>query len=89
MSGYKIGEQLLLQRVADETVILDPVSGNYFTLDAIGTRMVELLRELKTVDAAVVVLAQEYAALPSNIEADMRALLDQMVQSGLVAKTAS
>lgn len=84
MKFYKIQDDLLLQKVLDETVILDPVSGDYFSLDEVGSRMIELFRESGSVAAAVKSMAQEYKASEADIERDMIVLLDEMAQHGIV-----
>ncbi|MBA1331899.1 hypothetical protein QQ73_12455 [Candidatus Endoriftia persephone str. Guaymas] len=89
MQSYKIPENLLLQAVADEAVILDPVSGNYFTLDAVGTRMIELLRESGSVTTTVERMVEEYDVTTETVHGDLLKLLDEMEQNGLVEKTGS
>ncbi len=84
MKQYKIQDDLLLQKVMDEMVILDPESGNYFSLDEIGSRMIELFRETGSVAEAVKAMTQEYKAIDSDIESDMITLLDEMVRHGVV-----
>ncbi len=84
MKQYKIQDDLLLQKVMDEMVILDPESGNYFSLDEIGSRMIELFRETGSVAEVVKTMAQEYKAIDSDIESDMITLLDEMVRHGVV-----
>ncbi|MBV1888803.1 MAG: PqqD family protein [Proteobacteria bacterium] len=84
MKRYKIQDDLLLQKVVDETVILDPVSGNYFSLDEVGSRMIELFRETGSVEESVKAMVQEYKATEADIERDMIALLDEMVQHGII-----
>ena len=84
MKQYKIQDDLLLQKVMDEMVILDPESGNYFSLDEIGSRMIELFRETGSVAEVVKAMAQEYKAIDSDIESDMITLLDEMVRHGVV-----
>ncbi|VAW85178.1 hypothetical protein MNBD_GAMMA17-1778 [hydrothermal vent metagenome] len=84
MKQYKIQDDLLLQKVVDEMVILDPESGNYFSLDEVGSRMIELFRETGSVAEVVKAMAQEYKAIDSDIESDMITLLDEMVRHGVV-----
>ncbi|NOY63479.1 MAG: PqqD family protein [Gammaproteobacteria bacterium] len=89
MMCYKIQDDLLLQKVVDETVILDPESGDYFSLDEIGSRMIELFKKNGSVKQAVKAMAEEYSASEADIERDMIALLDEMVQHGIVDKVES
>jgi hypothetical protein len=83
MPSYEIAPSLLLQAVADETVILDPATGNYFTLNATGTRMLQVFREAGDVEEAVVQLATEFDAPPDVLRGDLVGLLDQLVREGL------
>jgi hypothetical protein len=83
MDKYRIPQDLLLQAVKDETVILDPNSGNYFTLDAIGTRMLQLFRETKDIRSTAAQIAAEYEVTPEIAQHDLVQLLDQMVEHGL------
>lgn len=85
---YQIPAHLLLQSVADETVILDPESGNYFTLDPVGTRMIDLLRSTDSIEQTVAGVVAEFAVSAQTASEDLITLLEQMVEHGLVQKTA-
>ncbi len=84
---YNIPERLLLQSVADEKVILDPDSGNYYTLDAIGSRMIDLFRESGSLEQTVERIVIEYQVQAETAHDDLIELLDHMAQHGLVQKT--
>lgn len=84
MKCYKIQDDVFLQKVVNETVILAPDSGNYFSLDEIGSRMIELFRETGSVEKTVTAMAQEYNAAEVDIERDLVTLLDEMVEHGVV-----
>jgi len=86
---YYLKPNLLLQAVADETVILDPESGSYYTLDDIGTRMIELLQETGSLDATVELMAKEYDATAATVQADLTELLEKMTQQGLTTSRQS
>jgi hypothetical protein len=84
---YKIKTNLRLQAVADETVILDPETGNYYTLDRVGTRMVELLRDTQSFDEVVAGIVAEYESCDIIIvRHDLLELLEAMSEHGLVEK---
>ncbi|MCB1841972.1 MAG: PqqD family protein [Halioglobus sp.] len=85
---YHIPERLLLQSVADEKVILDPESGNYYTLDAVGSRMLDLLRSTNSIEQTVARVVAEFDVSAETAGEDLMELLEQMVQHGLVQKTA-
>lgn len=87
MNHYNIPTELLLQTVADETVILDPESGNYFTLDAVGSRMIALFRENNSIQQTAETMADEYQSTSEAIVADLITLLEEMAGHGLALKT--
>ncbi len=86
---YKIQDGLLLQKVVNETVILTPESGDYFSLDEVGSRMIELFRETGSVGETVKSMLQEYDGAEADIKRDLITLLDEMAQHGIVEKLGS
>ena len=84
---YEIPDNLLLQSVADEKVILDPATGNYYTLDTVGARMIDLLRESGSIDTTVSAIVSEYAVSAQDAQRDLIELLANMAQHGLLQKT--
>jgi len=75
----------VVSRRADETVILlDPSSGQYFTLDDVGGRVWELCDGSRTVAEIADALAAEYDAPTARIRADVLELLVDLRQTGLV-----
>ena len=48
MATYQLKPDLLLQKVADEMVLLEPESGEYFTLNSVGADMLELMQQGKS-----------------------------------------
>lgn len=83
MNQFLLSDQLLVQPVGNEMVILDPETGNYFTLDAIGTRMIELFREEGQMNQTAARVAEEFDASVATIQADLEKLLQQMAAHGL------
>lgn len=83
---FKLSDNALFQKVVDETVILDSVTGQYYTLDPIGTEMVEALNAGKTVSQVVALIEQDYDANAKNIQADLTELIDKMTGKGLLVE---
>jgi hypothetical protein len=83
---YRVASDLLLQEVGDEAVLLNLKDGVYFSLNEVGTRMVQLLRKHGDLDLAVATLEAEYEAPRAQIRADMVTLLEEMVSHGLVER---
>ncbi len=84
MTRYRIPSSVLVQEVADETVLLDLDRGVYFGLDEIGTRMLQLYRQCNDVDTVVERMAAEFDATPSRIRTDFLALMAQLERDGLI-----
>jgi hypothetical protein len=87
MSKYLIPESVVIQRVADEMVVLDLESGWYFGLNSAGARMLELLKAHGDPDAVVRLLAEEYDAAEQQIARDLDGLVDQLEERGLVRRS--
>lgn len=83
MPKYHIADDLLLQTVREEAVILNPTSGKYFTLNEVGTRMVQLYRELVDEDQVIAKITAEYAIDAATARADLQQLLHDMTANGL------
>lgn len=84
---YRISESAVNQKVGEELVILDLESGNYFGLDEVGARMVELIGEHSEVGSVVELLVQEYDAPVEQIRSDLEALLEELIGHGLVVRS--
>lgn len=67
-----------------ESVLLDPVSGRYFGLNEVGTRIFELLSEPHTVSDLVSVLVQEYEVSEAQLSRDVEQFVSEMIARGLV-----
>jgi hypothetical protein len=77
-------ERVLLERVDDETVLLDLESGLYFSLNDVGARIWELCDGSRTVDDIVTVICDEYDAPRDVIAADVHELLDGLAGQQLL-----
>ncbi len=79
-----ISEEALSQEVNGETVILDLKSESYFGLDEVGTRIWQLLQEHGDVQKTFDVMLEEFDVEEDQLEKDMSALLDEMLEKGLL-----
>ena len=70
--------------VAGEAVILNLKTGVYHGLDAVGTRVWSLLAESTTVNDIINTLLEEYEVEPERCEREVKALLQQLANSGLI-----
>ena len=70
--------------LAGETVILEMASGRYFALDAIGTRVWQLLQSVSMAESLCERLMEEYEVDAATCRRDMSILLNQMAENGLI-----
>ena len=82
--SFKISEEVLSQEVNGETVLLDLEGESYFGLNEVGTRIWQLLNASNTVGQTLDVLVDEYDVERELLEADVEALLDKLLEAGLV-----
>lgn len=75
---------VLAQEVGGEAVLLDMASEQYFGLDPVGTRIWELLGEARALADVHARLCEEYDAPAERIEADLLALIQSLLDAGLV-----
>jgi hypothetical protein len=71
-------------RLADEVVILNLRSGVYHGLEAVGSRIWELIRQPAAVGAVRDALIEEYDVEPDRCERDLLALFEELKAHGLL-----
>ena len=81
---YLATEDAVESRLGDETVLLHLGSGTYFGLDAVGTRVWELLREGASPEAICETLRSEYSDAGEALEADILGFLGQLADNKLI-----
>ena len=75
---------ILFRYVDDETVLLNVDTGLYFGLDAVGTRMWQLIVEHGTLQRVFDAVLEEYAVVPSQLEHDLLTLATELHDKGLI-----
>lgn len=83
-----VSPQAMARQVGDETVILDLASGNYLGLDAVGTRIWQLIGEGKSLATVLEVILAEYEVARDQAQNDLLKLMEQMQAHGLVSTSA-
>jgi hypothetical protein len=74
--------------MAGETVVLNLENGVYYGMDLVAARIWHLVQELKTFAEVRETLLAEYDVGALGLEADLRGLLAQLAEEGLVEITA-
>ena len=67
-------------------VLLDPKSGEYYTLDEVGSRIWELCDGSRSLADIAVVVGQEFDASAEVIQADVCALVRELADEALVVR---
>lgn len=67
-----------------DTALLDMRTERYYTLDAVGTRIWEMLGAGQSMDEIATHLADEFDAPLAVIDADLRALLAKLQSASLI-----
>jgi hypothetical protein len=80
----RVPPDVLFQEVGGETVLLDLGSEEYFGLDAVGTRVWQLLSGGASVGQAIDALLEEYDVEREVLEGDVERLIGDLVAAGLV-----
>lgn len=75
----------VLIRVLDkESVLLNLETERYFGLDAVGTRMWQVLTSAPSIETAFETLSTEYDADPGLLRQNVSDLVDRFVENGLL-----
>jgi hypothetical protein len=75
---------VLVQELDGESVFLNINSERYFGLDEVGTRMWQVLTTAESIQRACETLQEEFDVAPEQLRQDLLALIDKLVEHGLV-----
>jgi hypothetical protein len=77
---------VLFRDLDGEAILLNTSSGNYFGLDAVGTRMWQSLTEAGSVAQAYATLLHEYKVTPERLKADLFVFVDKLCDKALLVR---
>lgn len=80
----RVSPQVISQELSGETVILDLQSECYFGLDAVGTRIWQLIRDGADLRTIHDTLLDEYEVDAAQLQRDLQALVEDARQRGLI-----
>ena len=81
---YIRNQETISGQIDDEIVMVDIERGSYFSLNAVATRVWELLAQPLTLDSLCDQLLTEYDVLPEQCRADVTGHLAEMETLGLI-----
>jgi len=82
--AFNLSDDVVAREVGGETMLLDLASGTYFGLDPIGGHLWQVLEQGDTLAAACDQIAGKYDVAREVLEADMLALVSQLVEKRLL-----
>jgi hypothetical protein len=81
---YAVHPSVICRELGGETVLLNLVSGIYYGLDAVGTRVWQLLVEGRTIAGMCEAMLEEYDVAPDVLNADIVRLVGELRERGIV-----
>jgi len=81
---YTLNPRALCRVVDDEAVALDLDAGQYYGLNAVGTRIWQLLADGRSVASICDILVEEFDVTPDAVGPDVDAFIDDLLARGLL-----
>jgi len=82
-----VPDDVLISHLQEESVILNLDSERYYGLDDVGTRFLSVLTTSDTIEAAYERLRGEYNVDPQVLRTDLLALVENLIDQGLLIRT--
>ena len=79
-----LAEDVLIQELSGESVLLNLETEQYFGLDEVGSRMLSVLNDMESIQAASAILQAEYDVDPDKLQKDLLELIQKCAEHGLV-----
>ncbi len=86
---FHIADNVVFRELGSEAVILNLNTGTYFGLDAVGTRLWNLVAEHGSTSSAIQILLAEYDVEEPRLKKDVETLIDQLLAKGLLITDAA
>ena len=83
----RLAKDVLMQKVGDDAILLNLNTENYFSLDEIGTRIIDTLQESDSVTQAVGKLVRIYEVDEGTLTKDALRLVEECEKHGLLQIT--
>ena len=82
--GNESGSRFVWRVVDDETLIVDLQSGDFFSLDRVGTEVWTALQEGLELPQIVTAIAEKYGVDAQTVQDDVSELLQDLRREGLM-----
>ncbi|HKP80498.1 MAG TPA: PqqD family protein [Pyrinomonadaceae bacterium] len=82
----RVPDDVLISNLQEESVILNLDSERYYGLDDVGTRFLSVLNTADSIEAAYVVLRDEYDVDTQSLRQDLLELVEDLVKQGILIR---
>jgi hypothetical protein len=82
---FVVHPSVICRELSGETVLLNLESGVYYGLDAVGTRVWQLIMQGRTIASVCDTMIEEYDVAPDVLRADVTRLVGELRERGIVA----
>lgn len=76
--------EISARTIGDETIVLSLTSSRYFTVTGVGTTLLELLAEDRSIDQLVTSIVDEYEVEPALARKDIERFVDRLRDAQLL-----
>jgi hypothetical protein len=84
-SVVEVPADVVFRAFAEETIMLNLLTGTYHGLNPTASRMLEALRNGGLIADAAAAIAAHYDMDPASVQADILTLCDGLIERGLLA----
>ncbi len=84
---FQLSKEVLSQEIDGESILLDIKSENYFGLNDVGSRVIEILQSGNNINNVTVILLEEFNVGREELEKDICDLFQELLNSGLIILT--
>jgi hypothetical protein len=85
----RVPDQVLMRQVGDEMVMLDLARENYYGLDPVGARLMQIAESGATLEQISERLLEEFDAAREQVQGDVRRIAAQLIAAGLLEQDAA
>ena len=82
----RVPDDVLISNLQEESVILNLDSERYYGLDDVGTRFLSVLNTVDSIEAAYVVLRDEFDVDAQSLRQDLLELVEDLVKQGILIR---
>ena len=82
-----LADHVSWRKVEDTAVLLNLESSEYYTFNAAGCRLLELLSDSQSPETMAGALSEEFDVSPETALADVKRFLSRLIKSGLTRRS--